>query len=758
MVFLFYHRYLSHNNITVLHNQDFKELKAVKYLDLSYSNVSEIKGSPFVNLSYLEQLHLQHNRLEDKGVNADTLKTSGRLSHLDLTGNMFTSIPDVSGRYLPHLYHLDISENRISYIGRDQLRNMTSLYVLVLRGNPLEYIHNDAFMECKRVTDLNLDFTGIKRLPDMSNMARLTDLYIIHSSLEYFPEDFCTTNPHLIIVEATANNLQKMINFSGCKNLFSLALDHNNISEIPNGTLTGLTKLDVLKLEHNRISYIAPGVFDDLRILKSLTLYHNNIAELPPGIFGQVTALRKLNLGFNNIPSLPSGIFANNTILTHLWLNDNNIKEVHPAAFAAMPHLDILDMSSNYFCSLQFPEVFPSLRILSLEQLWCLHNVPSPHKTPTAQEIYYTYAYHCSLWKNAVYYNDTEQPTVITGATDEVTLPTDVVTLPEDPFEKDCNTEGASPDRISLIEDIAKLYNLTIVWGPDCSFTLEGPVTLGLTADEIAKNGEPTSVFDENENIVVGTDNEEVFDGANIFRNHYVPQPTPRPWKEVKCFPRPNPSTSCDNLLEPYYYTELEETTLGSDVSTDELPLNICREFTQFHLIEQYALTDPEGFVSHFCTGECVKPLYDYFKACDKMSNTSNASYLDLLCTSNAAGEKCARLLSNSNTFGDDCGTSEESDVCPKNCSAALQEMNQTFGCCFYTRLALLNGTMKANEILNKKCGVENPGLCKRSALSGNVIVVPGEEENDHSDHSASGASSMVIFATLFFGIISYYI
>ena len=559
MVFLFYHRYLSHNNITVLHNQDFKELKAVKYLDLSYSNVSEIKGSPFVNLSYLEELYLQHNRLEDEDVNPGTLNTSGRLSHLDLTGNMFTSIPDVSGRYLPHLHRLEISENRISYIGRDQLRNMTSLYALVLRGNPLEYIHNDAFMECKRVSDLNLDFTRIKRLPDMSNMARLTDLHIIHSSLEYFPEDFCTTNPHLIIVEATANNLQKMINFSGCKNLFSLALDHNDIPEIPNGTLTGLKKLDVLKLENNRISYIAPGVFDDLRILKSLTLYHNNIAELPPGIFGQVTALRKLNLGFNNIPSLPSGIFANNTILTHLWLNDNNIKEVHPAAFGAMPHLDTLNMSSNYFCSLDFPDIFPSLRVLSLERLWCLHNVPNPHKMPHAQEIYYTYAYHCCLWEGTlnsdVYENDTEQPTVSTGATGEVTLPTHIVPiLDEDPFEQDCNTERASPDRISLIEDIVELYNLTIVWGPGCTFTFEVPVTLGLTADEIAnlKNGEPTSVLDENANPIVGTDNEEVFDGANVFRNHYVPQPTPRPWKEVKCFPRPNPLTPCDNLLDPW--------------------------------------------------------------------------------------------------------------------------------------------------------------------------------------------------------------
>ena len=724
---LFYCRYLSHNNITVLHSQDFKDLKAVKYLDLSYSNVSEIKGSPFVNLSYLEQLHLQHNRLEDKGVNADTLKTSGRLSYLDLTGNMFTSIPDVSGRYLPHLHRLDISENRISYIGHDQLRNMTSLYVLVLRGNPLEYIHNDAFMECKRVTDLNLDFTGIKRLPDMSNMARLTDLHIIHSSLEYFPEDFCTTNPHLIIVEASANNLQTVTNFSGCHNLSYLALDNNQISEISDGVFTGLSKLEILKLHENHISYIAPGVFDNLIKLKSLTLDHNNITNLPLGIFSHLTSLQKLDLSFNHISILQSGVFANNTLLSGLWLNNNNIHEVHPVAFTQMRYLQTLVMSFNYFCSLEFPEAgFPSLRVLGLEQLWCLHNVPEPYTIPNAQEIYYTYAYHCHLWEEflnstTVYLNDSVLPPTLPPTLPPITFPThSVPTLPDNPFEQDCNTEGASPDQISLIEDIAKLYNLTIVWGPDCRLTIENP--LGLTADEIEnlRNGQPTAALDE-----MRAENTEREDSIEETRKHV-------------CYPQQN-ADACPS------------------VSSDRILPHICREFTQFHLIEQYALTDPEGFVSHFCTGECVKPLYDYFKACDKMSNTSNASYLDLLCTSNAAGEKCARLLSNINTFGGDCSTIEESDVCPRNCRAALQEMNHTFGCCFYTRLALLNGTMKANEILNKKCSVENPGMCKRGALSGNVIVVPGEEEHDHSDYSASGASSIDIFAILFFGIISCY-
>ena len=544
----------------MVHDKDFKELQKVKYIDLSYSNIAEIAGSPFLELGDLGELHLQHNLLEDDSIGIGTFNSSGKLMYLDLTGNRLTSIPDLSGRYFPHLHQLDIGGNKITHITNSHLRNMTSLYVLVLRENPIELIDRDAFLECGQVTDLNLDFTRIKRLPDMSSMRKLTDLHMVHSKLVEFPEDLCVTNSRLIIIEATANDLITFTNFSGCQNLFSLALDHNHISEVPRGVLNGLTKLDIIKLHENEIGYIAPGAFSDLRVLKTLTLYHNEIEYLPRRIFSNLTALRKLNIGFNRILTLPDGLFANNTLLASLWLNDNNIHEVHSNAFGPMPYLETLNMSSNFFCSLEIPgEGFPSLQILSLEQLWCLHNVPNPHKMPNAKEVYYTYAYHCCLWEDIldsdIYKNNTILPTTVpSDATGEVTLPPEVGTvLPEDPFEKDCTSEGASPERESIIQDIAKLYNLTIVWGPDCRFAVEGPISIGLTADDIAnlQNGQPTTFLDD-DTVIIGTETEGFFDGVNELRNHYVSPPPYLPFQEISCYPHPNPLTPCDNLLDPW--------------------------------------------------------------------------------------------------------------------------------------------------------------------------------------------------------------
>ena len=544
----------------MLHDQDFKELQAVESIDLSYSGVTEIRGAPFFGLDHLQQLYLQHNNLEDEHVNVGKLNTSGKLMHLDLTGNKLTSIPDLNGKFFPYLNHLDVGNNDIAYITNGQLRNMTSLTVLILRENPLEVIENEAFMECWQVTDLNMDFTRIKRLPDMSNMAGLTDLHIVHSNLEYFPDDFCVSNKHLLIIEATANEIQRFTNFSGCRNLVSLALDYNEITEIPHGVLSGLTKLVTLTLHENQISNIARDVFNDLRKLRTLTLYHNIIQYLPEGIFSQLPALRKLNLGFNHIHKLPEGLFANNTLLSSLWLNDNDIDEVHPKAFPQLRHLEILNMSSNVFCSLEFPDMgFPSLHVLGLEQLWCLHNVPSPHTMPNAQEIYYTYAYHCCLWEDTlnsdIYENDEVLPTTVPPHnTEEITLPPGVLPIPPDsPFEK-CTTEGVSPEGISDLMDFLNQYNLTITWGPDCRFMVEGnPLNMGRTAEDIARlrSGQPTTLQGDN-NIVVGTNTEEFFNGVNEFRNHYVSQPTSIPWNVVTCLPRPNPLTPCDNLLDPW--------------------------------------------------------------------------------------------------------------------------------------------------------------------------------------------------------------
>ena len=553
-------RYLDYNNISVVHKFDFLDLRGVEYIYLSHSGIAEIQSTPFVNLTRLKELHINGNELEDEDVVHGAFNSSGAISYIDLTDNRLTRIPILDGKQFSHLYQLDLGYNRISYIGPEHLRNKTTLSALILKGNPISNMDDEVFSESPRISDLNLDGTKIRRLPKMIYLPRLTDLHIVSGSLEEFPEDLCTTNPRLVIIEATQNNIQHVPKLAGCSKLISLTLDHNQITEITAGAFRGLKQLDILRLDHNQITTIAPSAFDDFRVMKTLTLYHNMINWIPTGLFRYMTALRKLNMAFNRIKKLEENVFVNNTLLHWLWLNNNEINSVHPKAFSSMPYLELLNMSSNSFCSLRFPPGgFPSLHTLALEQLWCLHNVPNPHEMPSAQKLYYTYAYHCCLWESTlnteVYqnYTDEEAPTTVAPELlKPVTLPPNVIpTLHVSPFNPDCK-ESSNTETTSRITDIlaALDINYTIVWEANCRFRIETQQPIGLSPGDLERLSTGTTTTGPD---IIGTSSEEAFQGLNNLRAHHVSRTLRNiQWQQIECYPRPNPLNPCDNLLDPW--------------------------------------------------------------------------------------------------------------------------------------------------------------------------------------------------------------
>ena len=189
------------------------------------------------------------------------------------------------------------------------------------------------------------------------------------------------------------------------------------------------------------------------------------------------------------------------------------------------------------------------------------------------------------------------------------------------------------------------------------------------------------------------------------------------------------------------------------EVSIDGIP-NACRDFIQFDNILELASTDPDQFVSSFCKEECAKPLYDYFKECDKVSKNSTAPTLDLMCTSNPEGKECVEIIFDQ-TFDGVCNDVETSNQCLTDCSAALQKLSDDYGCCFYSQAALL-GNVDVDDILHNKCSVETPGLCEKGGISGDVIDAPGGKvyDDDTGDTSAFKASVAMVFTILLLGTI----
>ncbi|MEE6459068.1 hypothetical protein FKM82_000526 [Ascaphus truei] len=128
-------------------------------------------------------------------------------------------------------------------------------------------------------------------------------------------------------------------------NLTVLHLDSNNITMLPKGFFSGLSKLEVLNLTNNYVKDIARMAFEGLENLKILDLSYNQIAQLPvnmslPSRYLEVFTLQNNSLTSLDIPmslwelnnSLSIVLSGNpwicNCTLLNLrrWLNGSTIK------------------------------------------------------------------------------------------------------------------------------------------------------------------------------------------------------------------------------------------------------------------------------------------------------------------------------------------------------------------------------------------------------------------------------------------------
>ena len=124
--------------------------------------------------------------------------------------------------------------------------------------------------------------------------------------------------------------------FGGFTEVTRIAIRGTNLTTLPEGLFSGLTKLQYLQmgahrtvppsLNGNELSELPEGIFAGLIALEELNLGYNNLSELPSGIFAGLTALRKIFLDRNELTTLPEGLFSGLTVYG-IYLEDNDLGE-----------------------------------------------------------------------------------------------------------------------------------------------------------------------------------------------------------------------------------------------------------------------------------------------------------------------------------------------------------------------------------------------------------------------------------------------
>ncbi|XP_011866814.1 PREDICTED: leucine-rich repeat-containing protein 15-like [Vollenhovia emeryi] len=382
---------LDDNDINEISPFAFRNMRNLKYLDLSGNKIPKEKllalignnkletliidnnrdfnnpvtnmlteYEPFPNLKYL---HLCNNQLGNFQIPFHIATPS--LTHLHLSNNSINSSNIVFDNLPATLTQLHLAKNFIDRIKQGKLRNIQELNMddnvitqvcfencedesiplkgafelrkLALSNNLISEISLDAFSETSNL--LELDLSGNK----ISDVAMGT-----------------FNNTRMISVLSLANNtLVRVPDVCSLYNLKTLDLSGNRISAIPYLTFcTSLRNLEFLYLSNNVITTIEARAFYSLQNLQHLDLSNNLLKHLPPH-WGYSLAITELHLERNNFTELDSMSLVNIKTLRNIYLDENPLLVLKARSFHSLPeslNVHLTNIRIDYKCQCEEEE------------------------------------------------------------------------------------------------------------------------------------------------------------------------------------------------------------------------------------------------------------------------------------------------------------------------------------------------------------------------------------------------------------------
>ncbi|XP_006862425.1 PREDICTED: toll-like receptor 12-like [Chrysochloris asiatica] len=134
----------------------------------------------------------------------------------------------------------------------------------------------------------------------------------------------------------------------GLQRLEVLSMVRTEIAELP-ARLIAHFGLQKLYFRHSRLRRIAPESLASCHSLKSLDLGNNYLTDLPPGFLAAMPRLQILNLTTNQLKIVMlcmNGAGAESGLWV-LDLSNNQLKSIHPDTFSCLPHLRELLLQEN---------------------------------------------------------------------------------------------------------------------------------------------------------------------------------------------------------------------------------------------------------------------------------------------------------------------------------------------------------------------------------------------------------------------------
>ncbi len=217
--------YLQGRGLSALQAGDFRDLHALRALDLNRNFLETVPDGLFEDLRAVEELYL--------------------------SGNFIDELPDGTfAGQTANLSVLDLSANRLERLSDGVLGNLDALVSLSLTGNGLSDLPAGLFDGLARLEVLDLSANSINELPDgvFDRNLELRGLDLSINEISDLPEGV----------------------FGGLGNLQSLSLAGNDLKSLPEGVFADLGSLGELDLSGNEFKDLPVGVFEGLSGLTDL--------------------------------------------------------------------------------------------------------------------------------------------------------------------------------------------------------------------------------------------------------------------------------------------------------------------------------------------------------------------------------------------------------------------------------------------------------------------------------------------------------
>ncbi|XP_041981514.1 chaoptin [Aricia agestis] len=337
------------NRLATLKRSQFKGLRDVEMLDISYNNITKLDGSHLGDLSKLGWCNASHNLIPEIPRGMFARNTLIKVVHLDNNRIKKLDINSFKGmRFLRRLY---LQDNQISEVGRGTFSAVTRIGTVDLARNFIPKVDYQMFQAVKYAELINLAENNITLIDKQA----FTDLYLAvvnvsHNQLTTIEGGAFVNCNNMSLLDLSHNRLATIPRAAFDENTYAteFRLSYNEFTDLGQIPIHNMTGLKVLNASHNRITTIPKNAFPKLYELHTVDVSHNELTDIFNSVFQTLFSLRYLNLSHNALEHIKPATFGTIYTILELDLSHNKLSDLSRGSLAKLASCRTLDLSHNF--------------------------------------------------------------------------------------------------------------------------------------------------------------------------------------------------------------------------------------------------------------------------------------------------------------------------------------------------------------------------------------------------------------------------